>query len=91
MGVQQSSTGALCLIWRVIEHVVLRQFHLSGLRVRYGTTCQLTGNGFSFFPPEEVVQVAVEEALRRLITQIFAGRCRIIVIRRELPRTICAG
>ena len=29
--------------------------------------------------------------LRRLITQIFAGRCRIIVIRRELPRTICAG
>jgi len=46
---------------------------------------------FSFFPPEEVVQVAVEEALRQLITQIFAGRCRIIVIRRELPRTICAG
>jgi hypothetical protein len=50
-----------------------------------------TGNGFSFVSPEEVVQVAVEEALRRLITQIFAGRCRIIVIRRELPRTICAG
>jgi hypothetical protein len=49
------------------------------------------GNGFSFFPPEEVVQAAVEEALRRLLTQIFAGRCRIIVIRRELPRTICAG
>jgi len=46
---------------------------------------------FSFLPSEEVVQVAVEEALRRLITQIFAGRCRIIVIRRELPQTICAG
>src|ERR1700694_464324 len=28
---------------------------------------------------------------RRLITQIFAGRCRIIVIRRELPRTNGAG
>jgi hypothetical protein len=37
------------------------------------------------------VQVAVEKALRQLITQIFAGRRRIIVIRRELPRTICAG
>jgi hypothetical protein len=46
---------------------------------------------FFILPPEEVVQVAVEEALRQLITQIFAGRCRIIVIRRELPRTICAG
>src|SRR5215469_16218916 len=29
--------------------------------------------------------------LRRLITLIFAGRNRIIVIRRELPRTRCAG
>ena len=29
--------------------------------VNYGTT----GNGFSFFPPEEVIQVAVEEALRQ--------------------------
>jgi hypothetical protein len=28
---------------------------------------------------------------RRLITQIFADRCRIIVIRRELPRTYGAG
>jgi hypothetical protein len=41
---------------------------------------------FFIRPPEEVVQVAVEEALRQLITQIFAGRRHIIVIRRELPR-----
>jgi hypothetical protein len=46
---------------------------------------------FFIRPPGEVVQVAVQEALRQLITQIFAGRCPIIVIRRELPRTICAG
>jgi hypothetical protein len=46
---------------------------------------------FFILSSEEVVQVAVEEALRRLITQIFAGRCRIIVIRRELPRTRSAG
>jgi hypothetical protein len=32
-------------------------------------------------------RVAIEELLRRLITLIFAGRNRIIVIRRELPRT----
>ena len=32
-----------------------------------------------------------KELSRRLITLIFAGRYRIIVIRRELPRTISAG
>src|ERR1700687_4236552 len=43
------------------------------------------------FPSWEAVGVAVEEFSRRLITLIFAGRSRIIVIRRELPRTRRAG
>ena len=31
--------------------------------------------------------VAIERLLRRLITLIYAGRDRMVVIRRELPRT----
>ena len=31
--------------------------------------------------------VAIERLLRRLITLIYAGRHRMVVIRRELPRT----
>jgi hypothetical protein len=37
--------------------------------IRYGTTCQLRQWFFILFPPEEVVQVAVQEALRRLIAE----------------------
>jgi hypothetical protein len=36
-------------------------------------------------------EAPIEERLRRLITLIFAGRNRIIVIRRELPRTRSAS
>jgi hypothetical protein len=32
-----------------------------------------------------------QEHTRRLITLIFAGRNRMVMIRRELPRTRCAG
>jgi hypothetical protein len=42
-------------------------------------------------PLKEAVQVVVEVVSRRLIILIFAGRNRIIVICRELPRTIDAG
>jgi hypothetical protein len=35
--------------------------------------------------------MTVEELTRRLITLIFAGRNRMDMIRRELPRTRCAG
>ncbi len=35
--------------------------------------------------------VAIERLLRRLITLIYAGRDRMVVIRRELPRTKRAG
>ena len=35
--------------------------------------------------------MTVEELARRLITLIFAGRNRMVMIRRELPRTSCAG
>ena len=34
-----------------------------------------------------VMSVAIERLLRRLITLIYAGRDRMVVIRRELPRT----
>ena len=37
------------------------------------------------------MSVATERLLRRLITLIYAGRDRMVVIRRELPRTKCAG
>jgi hypothetical protein len=35
--------------------------------------------------------MAAQEHTRRLITLIFAGRNRMVMIRRELPRTSCAG
>jgi hypothetical protein len=35
--------------------------------------------------------MTAEELARRLITLIFAGRNRMDMIRRELPRTRCAG
>ena len=35
--------------------------------------------------------MTAEELARRLITLIFAGRNRMDMIRRELPRTSCAG
>ena len=38
-----------------------------------------------------VMSVATERLLRRLITLIYAGRDRMVVIRRELPRTKRAG
>ena len=38
-----------------------------------------------------VMSVAIERLLRRLITLIYAGRDRMVVIRRELPRTKRAG
>jgi hypothetical protein len=40
---------------------------------------------------EDAALVAAETRSRRLITLIFAGRHRIVMIRRELPRTNCAG
>jgi len=40
---------------------------------------------FAFLKDES--GLAIEELLRRLITLIFAGRNRIIAIRRELPRS----
>jgi hypothetical protein len=39
----------------------------------------------------EAWQVPVRRLARRLITLIFAGRNRMVVIRRELPRTKSAG
>ncbi len=38
-----------------------------------------------------VMSVATERLMRRLITLIYAGRDRMVVIRRELPRTKRAG
>ena len=35
--------------------------------------------------------MTAQEYTRRLITLIFAGRNRMVMIRRELPRTKCAG
>ena len=35
--------------------------------------------------------MTAQEHTRRLITLIFAGRNRMVMIRRELPRTKCAG
>jgi len=53
----------------------------------YGTTCQQRAP--FFFPTALRKQRGSRsrKLSRRLITLIFAGRNRIIVIRRELPRT----
>src|SRR5215472_16915514 len=53
------------------------------------------GNTFPLVGFERSLWTAVlmpaQEHTRRLITLIFAGRNRIVMIRRELPRTRCAG
>ena len=49
----------------------------------------LSTNGFLFFLRGQR-ELRSRRLLRRLITLIFAGRNRIIVIRRELPRTSSA-
>ena len=52
-------------------------------------------NTFLLVSPERFVRTAVpmtaKEQTRRLITLIFAGRNRMLMIRRELPRTSGAG
>src|SRR6266478_2622023 len=56
-------------------------------------TCQLGATVFFFllFPRRRQRKSWSRWFSRRLITLIFAGRNRIIVIRRELPRTSSAG
>src|SRR5947209_8526195 len=67
--------------------------HRSGTRLsvdgrRSGNTFPLVGFELCL---RTAGPVAVQEHTRRLITLIFAGRNRMVMIRRELPRTRCAG